>query len=163
MGIHENTSEETASYLAIQRLLAAYADVVNRRAWGEFSELFLDDAKIDVTSSQRQPLELTGPEALGRFIGDAIERYEFFQFVFLNSRVELRLEENTALGRNFMCELRQEKASGRWTQVFGVYHDRYRRIDGAWWFEHRSFNPLAATGRDNLVFDFPTRFDALLA
>jgi hypothetical protein len=163
MGIDEKTLEETVSYVAIQRLLAAYADAVNRRAWGEFSTLFLEDARIDVTPSQRKALQLEGPEALGRFIGDAIEGFEFFQFVFLNSRIELRLDEGAARGRNFMCELRQERASGRWTQVFGVYHDHYRRIDGRWWFEHRAFDPLVATGRDNLVFDFPERFASLLS
>lgn len=163
MGVDEKTIEETASYIAIQRLLAAYADVVNRRAWEELSALFLPDAKINVTPSQREPLELAGPEALGHFIGDAIERFEFFQFVFLNSRLELRLGEDAALGRNFMCELRQERDSGRWSRVFGVYHDHFRRIDGRWWFESRAYDPLVATGRDNLAFDFPARFDALLS
>jgi hypothetical protein len=160
MSIDDNTIEETVSYIAIQRLLGAYADVVNRRAWAELEELFLDDAKIDVKPSTRAPLELTGPVELGRFIGDAIERFEFFQFVFLNSRLEIRLDEDRATGRNFMCELRQEKSSGRWSRVFGVYHDRFRRIEGRWWFEHRSFNALAATGPDNLVFDFPSGFEA---
>jgi hypothetical protein len=161
MSIDEKTIEETASYIAIQRLLAAYADAVNRRAWSEFSELFLDDAPIDITPSTREPLQLAGPDALGRFIADAIERFEFFQFVFLNSRLEIRLDEDAASGRNFMCELRQERASGRWTRVFGVYHDRYRRIDERWWFERRTFHALAATGRACAVFDFPAGFQAL--
>ncbi|MBW2497905.1 MAG: nuclear transport factor 2 family protein [Deltaproteobacteria bacterium] len=163
MGVDDTTIEETVSYVAVQRLLGAYADVVNRRAWEELEELFLDDAKIDITPSSRAPLELTGPAALGRFIGDAIERFEFFQFVFLNSRLEFRLDEDRASGRNFMCELRQERESGRWSRVFGVYHDRFRRVEGRWWFEHRTFNALAATGRDNLVFDFPSGFEALFS
>jgi len=163
MSTDANTIEETTSYIAIQRLLAAYADAVNRRAWDEFGELFLDDAPIDITPSAREPLKLTGPEALGKFIGDAIERFEFFQFVFLNSRLEIRQGEDAATGRNFMCELRQERDSGRWTQVFGVYHDRYRRIDGRWWFAHRTFHSLAATGRDHAVFAFPESFQSLSA
>ena len=161
MGIDEKTIEETASYIAIQRLLAGYADAVNRRAWSEFSELFLEDAKIDITPSKPPPLELVGPEALGRFIDGAIERFEFFQFVFLNSRLSIRLDEETARGRNFMCEYRQDKSSGLWTQVFGVYHDRYRRIEGRWWFEQRTFNALASQGGDNRVFGFPAQFETL--
>lgn len=163
MGIGQQTIEEMASYVAIQRLLSAYTDAVNRRAWGELSELFLDDAKIDVTPLRPPPLELTGPESLGRFIAKATLRFEFFQFVLLNSRLEIRLDEQSARGRNFICEYRRERTSGKWTQVFGVYHDRYRRIEGRWWFEHRTFNPLAATGSDNLVFDVPASLEALLA
>ena len=61
MGIDEQTIEEMASHLAIQRILSAYADAVNRRAWGELSELFLEDATIEVTPLQRPPLVLAGP------------------------------------------------------------------------------------------------------
>jgi len=146
---------ETVNYVAIERLLGAYADTVNRRAWNELGELFLGSARIEITPPRRDPIELEGPEALGRFIADAIARYEFFQFVFLNTRIEIRPDGDNATGRNYMCELRQEKASGRWTQVFGVYHDRFRRVDGRWWFEHRRFHALAAPTRDALVFDFP--------
>lgn len=163
MGIGEKAIEELASHLAIQRLLSAYADIANRRAWGELSELFLDDAKIDLTPLRPPPLELTGPESLGRFIAKAIERFDFFQFVLLNSRLEIRQGEEWARGRNYICEYRREKESAKWTQVFGVYHDRYRRIEGRWWFEHRTFNPLAATGSDNLVFDIPASLEVLLS
>ena len=163
MGIDEKTDQQTAAYIAIQRLLAAYADAMNRRAWGELSELFLADAKIDLIPLQRPALELAGPEVLGRFIAEAIERFEFFQFVLLNSRLEIPLDGDSALGRNFICEYRKEKTSKKWAQVFGVYHDRYRRIDGRWWFEYRAFSPLASTGSDDLVFDFPAQFDALLS
>ena len=34
---------ETVDYVAIQRLQAAYADVVNRRAWPELADLFRPD------------------------------------------------------------------------------------------------------------------------
>jgi hypothetical protein len=165
MGIDEKTVEETASYIAIQRLLAAYADTVNRRAWGELSELFLVDAEIDVTPLKRPPLVLKGPEALGRFINGAIERFDFFQFVFLNSAVTIDLEEDVARARNFISEYRRETDSEEWTQVFGVYHDHYRRIEGRWWFEHRAFSPLASSGSDNTnnrVFDFPAGFETVL-
>ncbi len=163
MAIDEKMLEETASYIAIQRLLAAYADAVNRRAWGELPELFLEDARMEVTPLQRPPLEVTGPVAIGLFIQASIERFDFLEFVLLNSRLEIRLEAESARARNSICEYRRERATGKWTQVFGVYHDRYRRIDGRWWFEHRVFHPLAATGSDNLLFDVPPRLAALFS
>jgi SnoaL-like domain len=163
MGIDDRTLEETASHIAIQRLLAAYADAVNRRAWGELGELFLDDATIEITPLQRPPLQVTGPEAIGRFIDESIARFDFLEFVLQNSRLEIRQGEDSARARNYICEYRREKATAKWTQVFGVYHDRYRRIEGRWWFEHRVFHPLAATGSDNVVFEVPGRLAALLA
>ena len=39
-------------------------------------------------------------------------------------------DRTAATGRVFMCELRQEAASGRFTTAFGVYHDAYARVDG---------------------------------
>ena len=149
--------EETAAYVALKRLLSAYADAVNRRAWGDFEDLFLDDAVISLTTSTADAIEIVGPGALGRFIGEAIECFEFFQLVFLNSHFEIQRSEGVARGRNFMVEMRQDRASGRWTRVFGLYEDRYRYLAGRWKFEHRSFNALAATaGRDNHILAFPT-------
>lgn len=163
MGVDDETLEETASHIAIQRLLSAFADVVNRRSWGELSQLFLDGATIEVTPLQRPPLEVTGPEAIGRFIDESIARFDFLEFALQNSRLEIRQDEDSARGRNFICEYRREKATAKWTQVFGIYHDRYRRIEGRWWFEHRTFDPLAAAGGDNIVFEVPARLEALLA
>lgn len=159
MAIDEKMIEETASYIAIQRLLAGYADTVNRRAWPELTELFLEDATIHVKPLKRPALELAGPEALGRFIDGAIERFDFFQFVFLNSAIVIDRDNMQARARNFISEYRRDKASGIWTQVFGVYHDRYRQVEGRWWFEHRTFSPLATMEPDNRVFDYPTGFE----
>lgn len=163
MGIAEATRDETTSHLAIQRLLAAYTDVVNRRAWAELSTLFLDGARIELTPLNRPPIVVTGAEALGRFIDGAIARFDFFEFVLLNSRIELQPGEPSARGRNFICEYRRERESGNWTQVFGVYHDRYRCIDGTWSFEQRSFDPLASAGADNVVYPVHERLGGLLA
>ena len=64
----------------------------------------------------------------------------------------------------FMCELRQDRASGQWTNAFGVYHDQYRKVDGRWWFAQRNYQSLARTGRGQ-VFEFPSHppFTGLMA
>ncbi len=56
----------------------------------------------------------------------------------------------------FTCELRQEGASGHWTNVFGVYHDDVRRVDGRWKYVRRRYQSLARTGRSE-VFPFPAQ------
>jgi hypothetical protein len=147
---------ETLDYVAITRLQAAYADVVNRRAWPELAELFLPDAPITVDTVTNPAVELVGPAALGAFIGAAIERFEFFAFVILNTRVWTACDGDgdAARARVFMCELRQEAATGHFTQAFGLYRDDYRRVEGEFRFARRRYQSLARTGR-NEVFTFP--------
>jgi hypothetical protein len=51
---------ETIDYVAITRLQAAYADVVNRRAWPELQGLFLADAVVQVDTVTNPPIKLVG-------------------------------------------------------------------------------------------------------
>jgi hypothetical protein len=148
--------QETIDYVAITRLQAAYGDTVNRRAWDEFTDLFLPTATIRVDTVTNPTVDVTGPDALGAFIGGAVERFEFFEFVVLNAHVEIGLgdDPDIARARVFMCELRQEQSNGHWSNAFGVYHDHYARIDGRWWFARRRYQSLARTGRGE-VFPFP--------
>jgi hypothetical protein len=109
-------------------------------------------------------MRFVGPEAIGEFIGTAISGMDFFEFVVLDTRVELSIggDPDAAAARMYMQELRHETESGRFTIVYGVYHDRLARAGGHWWFEHRRYHTLtrsAAPGdRDDGawdVFEFP--------
>jgi hypothetical protein len=148
--------QETIDYVAITRLQAAYADVVNRRTWPELDQLFLPGALIHIDTVTNPVIEVCGPAELGTFVGRSIERFEFFEFVILNTCVEIDIygDEDRARGRVFMCELRQEAANGHSSQAFGVYHDQYERVDGRWWFARRDYQSLARSGRGE-VFAFP--------
>jgi hypothetical protein len=144
--------QETIDYVAITRLHSAYADIVNRRAWAEFTGIFLPDAPVRVDMVSKPAIDLVGPIDVGTFIGTAIERFEFFEFVVLNLHVEI--DDDTATSRLFMCELRQERDSGRFTRAFGLYRDDCRRVDGAWRFARRRYQSLARSGRGE-VFAYP--------
>jgi hypothetical protein len=144
--------QETIDYVAITRLQSAYADVVNRRAWPEFDDLFRPDAPVSVDMVTNPVISTVGPREIGNFIGGAIERFEFFEFVVLNTVVTI--DGDAAQGRVFMCELRQERESGRFTRAFGLYRDDYTRVDGKWWFARRRYQSLARSGRGE-VFAFP--------
>jgi hypothetical protein len=152
--------DDAVAYLSITRLQAAYADVVTRRAWPELEPLFLPDAPIHVDTVSRPVIELVGATALGEFVGDAIAHFEFFEFVILNTVVHVDLDE-TARGRLYMVELRQDAATGEWSNAFGVYHDDYAIVDGQWCFAERSYQSLARkVGLDRAeVFPFPTNRD----
>jgi hypothetical protein len=148
-----DVAQETVDYVAITRLQSAYGDVVNRRAWDEFAGLFLPDAPVHIDTVTNPVVSATGPAELGRFIGGAVERFEFFEFVILNTVVDF-FGTDAARARVYMCELRQERESGRFTTAFGLYRDEYARVDGRWWFAKRRYQSLARSGRGE-VFPFP--------
>lgn len=151
--------QDTVDEVAIRRLLSCYADVANRRAWPELEDLFTSDAVVEVDKRSGDPLRLPGAKAVGDFIGSSIERFEFFEFVLLNVRTELRVggDPDAAAARVFIWELRHDADNGRWTNAYGVYHDQYRRDGGpiGWRFSGRRYHSLARTARDADVFPFP--------
>jgi hypothetical protein len=145
---------DTDDVVAIGRLQSAYADVVNRRAWSELHHLFLPDTTVTIDTVTREPFVLSGPDALGEFIGTAVERFAFFEFVVLNSHVQLGAEgADTARARMFMCEIRRDVETLDWSTAYGLYQDRYRRVEGTWRFEARGYRSLTRTDGD--VFPFP--------
>lgn len=151
-----DSSAEALAYLSITRLQAAYADVVTRRAWPELEPLFLPDAPIHVDTVTADVLEFVGPKPFGEFVAGSIERFEFFEFVILNTVIDVA-SATSATGRMYMVELRQDRTSGGWSNAFGVYHDRYVCDDGHWRFAERSYQSFARTGRYE-VFPFPSKF-----
>jgi hypothetical protein len=146
---------ETDDHVSLTRLQAAYADVMVRRAWAELIDLFLADAVIHIDTLGGDPTDLVGPEQLGEFIAGAVERFEFFEYVPLNVRTSLATGRDTdrAAARVLMCEVRRDVGTGEWSTAFGVYHDRYRREEGRWWFARRDYQSLTRT--DGPVFPFP--------
>ena len=146
--------QQTLAYVGICRLQAAYADAVTRRAWSDLEELFLPGAPVTVDTVTSPAFELVGATGIGGFIAGAVERFEFFELVILNVHVLAGDDADASRSRSFTCELRQEGASGHWTNAFGVYHDELRRVDGRWRYARRRYQSLARTGRAE-VFPFP--------
>jgi len=135
-------ADDTEAYVAITRLQASYADVVTRRAWSELESLFEPEARVHIAPAGRDPIDVIGPGALGDFIAAAVERFEFFQFVPLNTAVELGAD-GTATGRLYLLEVRQERDTHEWSEAFGLYEDGYAERDGRWRFAARSYRSLA--------------------
>jgi hypothetical protein len=155
--IPEGLVAEAVHDAVLRRLQHAYADVVNRRAWAELDQLFLPDAAVVIDRRAGAPLRLVGAPALGAFIGSSIAQFEFFEFVILNAHIGFPDGPlaGTATCRLFMSELRQHGDSGRWTTVFGLYHDRYVLQGDRWWFAERRYHSLARQGHDLDVFPLP--------
>lgn len=146
--------EELRDYLRITRLQSTYADVVSRRAWHELDALFEPKALIHINTVTAETMHFTGPREFAAFVANSVERFEFFEFVILNTVIDVA--GPTAKGRLWMAELRQDRASGAWSNAFGVYHDFYTLTDGTWRFSERHYQSLARTGRAE-VFPFPSQ------
>ncbi|MFM7509763.1 MAG: nuclear transport factor 2 family protein [Actinomycetota bacterium] len=148
---------DDTAHVGITRLLAAYADTVTRRAWNELIHVFRPDCQIQIDTVTRPVFMLTGPDELGRFVGDAVERFDFFEFVVLNvlSRPHPDGDPDRALARVHMCEIRRLAASEEWSTAYGRYDDDLERVDGRWWFAGRRYRSLGRTGADGGVFPIP--------
>ncbi len=153
-----DVNQETVDYVAVSRLQHAYADIATRRAWGELDEIFVPDIPIVIDLRDREPYRFDSRDGFREFVSAAVDRFEFFEFVLLNTRVYLNHDgdPDAAVARMYMSELRQDHAELRWTAVYGVYHDRFRRIDGQWWFVSRNYSSLGRPARDIDTFDFPS-------
>lgn len=154
----EATPSTTDHVVALWRLQSRYADVVTRRAWPELAELFRSDTIVRIDTVTAPEREVVGPEAFGAFVAGAIERYDHFAFVILNTVVDVDAAGENATGRIFMCEIRHDAASDTWQNAHGVYRDRYVQRDGRWWFAERRYRSMARTGPDGSVFGLPPGF-----
>lgn len=160
MSLDEARLAEMLDEWAVRRLHHAYADIVTRRAWGELHDLMRPTCTLDLDLGNRT-MRFDGPDAIGEFIGNELERFSFFEFVILNSVVKVDVAGGTAGARLYMQELRQDVDGGRRTNAYGVYHDHFERdVDGRWWIARRrygSFSRTAAPGSevDQDVFPLP--------
>ena len=148
--------QETIDYVAIRRLQSAYADIITRRAWPELHTIFRPDTQVTIDMGSGDPLVLDGPDGVGGFISGAIEHFDLFEFIIVNTVIDVAGDDATA--RMYMWELRHDPANGR-SDAYGLYQDRYARVDGRWWFAGRAYRSLARTaapgGTDLEVLPFP--------
>lgn len=137
--------------LDVRRLIATYADGVTRRDWGGLQDLFLPDAVLHLDLVDRGARDLSGPEEITGFIGSAVARFDFFEFVALNVLVTVPADGDAdrAHIRTFMCEIRHHPADGDdgpgWSTAYGLYQDIATRGEGTWRFAERTYRSLART------------------
>ena len=151
---------EALAYVELHRLESRYADVVTRRAWDELADFVRDDCLI-VVDVRHTKFELTGPTEYGEFIDRQIQRFSLFEFVLLNTVMQIDAGRGVAAARVYMQEIRQNVSDGRRTDAFGVYHDRLERgDDGLWRFARRHYRSFARNAEPRVdtdldVFELP--------
>jgi hypothetical protein len=157
MAIDDARLAEALDYTDIRRVQNRYADIVTRRAWAELHDIMRPGCRLELNLGDRE-LAYEGPQAIGDFIGDQLTQFEFFEFVILNTVIEIDVDAGVAGARMYMQELRQNVDDGRRTNAYGVYHDRFERHDGAWWIARRrygSFSRTIAPGPEHEQAVFP--------
>jgi SnoaL-like domain len=147
---------EMADFVAIQRLQASYADIVTRRQWSELEQIFVPEATVSIDMVAGAPFVLQTPAGIGEFIDRSIERFEFFEFVILNSVIEFGpAGSGHATARMYMAELRQDREGGRRSTAFGLYRDTYVKAGDDWLIAARKYRSAARTSaREFDVFGF---------
>lgn len=135
---------ETVAYVAIRRLQSRYADILNCRAWDDLAEIMTPACEIVIEIFGHE-MRFTGPDEIGEFLSSSIASFDFFEFVNLNTVIEI--DAGTAGARTHIYEPRQVAADGQRFDGYGVYHDRLERDDdGRWWFTSRHYQDCTPTG-----------------
>jgi hypothetical protein len=137
----DDTAYDDSAYLAILRLQRAYADISTRRAWAEIASVAAPDARF-IYHTQSGVIEVEGAAQFAEMGKQTAERFSFNMLVPLNS-VVTECSGGRARGRCYFFELAEERDSGDWVEVHGVYHDEYREEDGRWRLSRREYRPLA--------------------
>src|SRR5579863_265790 len=92
---------------------------------------------------------IDGP-AMTRLLGSMTIRYEDgtprTKHVISNPIVEVDEESGTATCRSYYTVFQQTGGVPLQPIIMGRYHDRFRRIDGEWWFTERDYTMTDLVG-----------------
>jgi len=134
-------NDQALAYLAITRLQHAYADVCTRRAWQEAASIITPDARLSWDIGSGEPIAVVGVAAFSEFGARATKGFSFYQYIPLNS-VATVASDGTARGRAYALEVAEVRDSGDWVSIYGLYHDDYALLDGAWRFARRHYQTI---------------------
>jgi SnoaL-like domain len=155
----QDQPDDSRDVVALLRLQSTYADIVSRRAWEELHTIFVPDVDIEIDTVSSPARQCSTAREFIDFVSTAVARFDHFQFVILNSVVDVDDDGSAATGRIFMCEIRHAADDSSdedgWSTAYGLYQDRYRKTGGTWWVTQRRYRSLARTGSNAGIFGVP--------
>ncbi len=132
-------NEDNDAYLAIEHLQRAYADISTRHAWDELPSICTPDARFSF-DTKAGTFEVKGGKALAELSPQIAERFSFNLLIPLNFVISA-VTNGTARGRSYLLEVAEDRQTGDWLEVFGIYHDEYALHGGNWLFSRRHYQP----------------------
>lgn len=135
------TSLSPADRLAIADLVAAYAECVDRRNYGEMVELFAPGARIAVSQHAKVPSpEIDWHEDIEAWTQSMREGHKrYFVTTHVVGQQRLSRESTGAKGETYCLAHHLFEDDGSWVnRVMGIrYHDKFKQTRGQWRFLER--------------------------
>ncbi|MEI7546839.1 MAG: TetR family transcriptional regulator C-terminal domain-containing protein [Actinomycetota bacterium] len=132
-GVTSAPSPATES--ALRRLVARWCDGATRRDATAMAACMSVDGVLDMGKP------VTGREAVEKTFAKEFTSVVWAVQLAPNALFEIDEAAGTGTGRVAIHETHQQK-KGAPATVLGVYHDRYQRIDGQWYFAERRFERI---------------------
>ena len=125
---------EISDRLELQDLVTQYADIIDRKAFSELSNIFINDAVIDYEATGAPKCNV---EEMITFLIKTMSLFPNHQHLVSNT--QFKVDGDTATGR-VMCFNPMEMAVEGGTQTFilGIWYvDEFARVEGRWLFASR--------------------------
>jgi len=137
--------------LAIQRVVADYADAVCRRDEEAWAATWAADCRWELTGGRTA----VGRDATVTLWRDAVSRYPWVSQVVTGCLVDLDDSAGTASSGTYILELNRRLA-GSGALHLGHYADKFAKVDGRWVFTERVLHLLYRGPLDlGTVLPFP--------
>lgn len=121
---------------AIQRLLHAYSDTIDRGDFAATGELFAPQGVYGIAGRSRVAV---GPSAVTAALGD-VRLYDGVprtRHIVSNVDIDLADDARSAMVQSYVHVLHQPPGGPIITIAAGTYHDRVHLVDGRWRFAER--------------------------
>lgn len=141
----------SSDHWEISNLIARYAELLNLGRIEEVGELF----RYGRITSEGNPNTYTGTDEIVAMYRESVVFPEKVpDTLIFTSNLQIEVDGERATGKAYFMAVHQTER-GVGTVLAGRYHDRYAKIDGRWWFEHRHMWP-------DLTGDLSTHLTATL-
>lgn len=140
----------SSDHWEISNLIARYAELLNLGRIEEVGELF----RYGEITSEGNPNTYTGTDEIVAMYRESVVFPEKVPDTLIFTS-NLQIEVDGERDRQGLLHGRAPDERGVGTVLAGRYHDRYAKIDGRWWFEHRHMWP-------DLTGDLSTHLTATL-
>lgn len=125
----------SSDYEEISNLIARYAELLNTGQVDAVAELFRH-GRITGTGMGA----VVGSEAVAAMYRDSVVFTDQIDTLIFTSNLQIEVDGDQASSKAYFAALHQ--GDGAILPVIaGRYHDRFRKIDGTWWFEERRMLP----------------------